>query len=156
MQGNPRIIDLLNGLISLELRAINQYFLHAKMCENWGYERMGKKLRDQSMAEMKDAEELVDRVLYFDGLPNLQRFDGFLVGETVPEQLQLALELETEAVEQISALMSACIEEGDTATREFLAPKLLDEQTHISWIESQLTLVKQIGEANYLTQQVRE
>lgn len=156
MQGKPRIIEQLNGLISLELRAINQYFLHSKMCENWGYERMAKRLRDQSLAEMKDAEELVDRVLYLDGLPNLQRFDGFMVGETVPEQLQLALELEVEAVEQIAALMQACTDEGDTATREFLAPKLLDEQSHISWIESQLTLVKQIGEANYLTQQVRE
>ena len=156
MQGNPRITDLLNRLLSLELRAINQYFLHSKMCENWGYERMAKKLRDQSFAEMKDAEEIIDRVLYFEGLPNLQRFDAFMVGETVREQLQLALELETEAVEQITALMSACTEEGDTGTREFLAPKLLEEQTHISWIESQLTLVKQIGEANYLTQQVRE
>jgi bacterioferritin len=156
VHGSPRIIELLNGLISLDLRAINQYFLHAKMCENWGYERMAKRLRDQAFAEMKDAEELVDRVLYFDGLPNLQRFDAFAVGETVVEQLELALELEKEAVEQITALMKACEEEGDTATREFLAPKLLDEQTHISWIESQLTLVRQVGEANYLAQQVRE
>jgi bacterioferritin len=117
---------------------------------------MAKRLRDQSFEEMKDAEEIIDRVLYFDGLPNLQRFDAFMVGETVPEQLQLALEMEQEAVAQIGALMAACDEEGDTGTREFLAPKLLEEQTHISWIESQLTLVKQIGEANYLTQQVRE
>src|SRR5919202_2952275 len=117
---------------------------------------MAMRLREQSFAEMTDAEELVDRVLYFDGLPNLQRFDAFAVGETVAEQLQLALELEKEAVEQITALMAACNEEGDTGTREFLAPKLLDEQTHISWIESQLTLITQIGEANYLTQQVRE
>ena len=156
MQGNPRIVDLLNRLLSLELRAINQYFLHSKMCENWGYERMAKRLRDQSFEEMKDAEEIIDRVLFFDGLPNLQRFDAFMVGETVAEHLQLALELEQEAVAQITALMAACAEEGDTGTREFLAPKLLEEQTHISWIESQLTLVKQIGEANYLTQQVRE
>ena len=156
MQGSPRIINLLNELLSLELRAINQYFLHAKMCENWGYERMAKRLREQSFAEMKDAEELVDRVLYFDGLPNLQRFEAFMVGESVQEQLQLALELEIDAVQQIGALMQACTEEADTATREFLAPKLLEEQTHISWIESQLTLIKQIGEANYLTQQVRE
>jgi bacterioferritin len=155
MQGSPRIVDLLNKLLSLELRAINQYFLHYKMCENWGYERMAAKFRSQSMAEMTDAEEIIDRVLYFDGLPNLQRFDAFDVGETVAEQLQLALETEKDAVEQITALMAACIEEGDTGTREFLAPKLLDEQTHISWIESQLTLVQQIGEANYLTQQVR-
>jgi bacterioferritin len=155
MQGSPRIVDLLNKLLSLELRAINQYFLHYKMCENWGYERMAAKFRSQSMAEMTDAEEIIDRVLYFDGLPNLQRFDAFEVGETVAEQLQLALETEKDAVEQITALMTACLEEGDTGTREFLAPKLLDEQTHISWIESQLTLVQQIGEANYLTQQVR-
>jgi bacterioferritin len=117
---------------------------------------MAKRLRDQSFAEMKDAEEIIDRVLYFEGLPNLQRFDAFMVGESVPEQLQLALELENEAVEQIGALMGMCTEVGDTGTREFLAPKLLEEQTHISWIESQLTLIKQIGEANYLTQQVRE
>ena len=156
MQGNPRVIDLLNRLLSLELRAINQYFLHAKMCENWGYERLAKRLREQSLAEMKDAEELVDRVLYLEGLPNLQRFDAFMVGETVPEQLQLALELESEAVAQISALMAACDEEGDAGTREFLAPGLLEEQAHISWIESQLTLIKQIGEASHLTQQVHE
>jgi bacterioferritin len=155
MQGSPRIVDLLNKLLSLELRAINQYFLHYKMCANWGYERMAARFRSQSMAEMTDAEEIIDRVLYFDGLPNLQRFDAFEVGETVAEQLQLALETEKDAVEQITALMTACLEEGDTGTREFLAPKLLDEQTHISWIESQLTLVQQIGEANYLTQQVR-
>jgi len=126
------------------------------MCENWGYERMAKRLRDQSFGEMKDAEEIIDRVLYLEGLPNLQRFDPFMVGETVPEQLELALELEKEAVEVISALMSACTDAGDTGTREFLAPKLLDEQSHINWIESQLTLIKQIGDANYLTQQVRE
>jgi bacterioferritin len=155
MQGSPRIIDLLNNLLSFELRAINQYFLHYKMCENWGYERMAAKFRSQSMAEMTDAEEIIDRILYFDGLPNLQRFDAFEVGETVAEQLQLELETEKAAVEQITALMAVCTEEGDTGTREFLAPKLLDEQTHISWIESQLTLVQQIGEANYLTQQVR-
>src|SRR5215216_5716369 len=148
MQGSPRIVDLLNTLLTLELRAINQYFLHYKMCENWGYERMAKKFRSQSMAEMTDAEEIIDRILYFDGLPNLQRSDPFAVGETVPEQLQLALELEKEAVQQITSLMTACMEEGDTGTREFLAPKLLEEQDHISWIESQLTLVQQIGEAN--------
>src|SRR5436309_9413960 len=140
MQGNPRIIEGLNRLLSLELRAINQYFLHSKMCENWGYERMAKRLREQSFEEMKDAEEIIDRVLYFDGLPNLQRFDAFMVGETVGEHLQLALEMEQDAVAQIGALMAACVEEGDTGTREFLAPKLLEEQTHISWIESQLTL----------------
>jgi bacterioferritin len=156
MQGNPRVIDLLNKLLSLELRAINQYFLHYKMCENWGYERMAKRLRQQAFAEMTDAEEIIDRILFFDGLPNLQRFDAFEVGETMVEQLQLALELEKEAVDQIGALMAACVEEGDTGTREFLAPKLLEEQTHIDWIESQLSLVSQIGEQLYLAQQVRE
>jgi bacterioferritin len=156
MQGSPRIVDLLNRLLSLELRAINQYFLHYKMCENWGYERLAKRLRSQSLAEMTDAEEIIDRILYFDGLPNLQRFDAFAVGETVHEQLQLALELEKEAVDQITALMAACVEEGDAGTREFLAPKLLEEQEHINWFESQLMLVEQVGDANYLAQQIRE
>jgi len=156
MQGSPRVIDLLNQLLSLELRAINQYFLHYKMCENWGYERMAKRLKQQALAEMTDAEEIMDRVLFFDGLPNLQRFDGFSVGETVAEQLQLALELEKEAVALIDKMMAACVEEGDTGTREWLAPKLLEEQTHIDWIESQLTLHAQIGDQLYLSQQVRE
>jgi bacterioferritin len=156
MQGSPRIIDLLNGLLSLELRAVNQYFLHYKMCENWGYERMAKKLRAQSLAEMTDAEEIIDRILFFDGQPNLQPFEGFSVGKSVPEHLQLALELEKEAVKRITTVMTACNEEGDTGTREFLAPKLLEEQTHISWLESQLTLLEQIGVANYLAQQIRE
>src|SRR5215213_8690010 len=99
MLGSPRIIDQLNQLLSLELRAINQYFLHAKMCQNWGYERMAKRLRQQAFAEMTDAEEIMDRILFFDGLPNLQRLDGFMVGETMVEQLQLALDLEKEAVQ---------------------------------------------------------
>jgi bacterioferritin len=156
VQGSPRIVDLLNGLLSLELRAVNQYFLHYKMCENWGYLRLAKKLRQQSMGEMTDVEEIMDRILYFDGLPNLQRFDPFSVGETVVEQLELALEMEKEAVGQITSLMKACEEEGDIGTREFLAPKLLEEQTHINWLESELTLITQVGAANYLTQQIRE
>src|SRR5262245_12702275 len=118
MQGSPRIIDLLNQLLSLELRAINQYFLHYKMCENWGYERMAKRLRQQALAEMTDAEEIMDRVLFFDGLPNLQRLDGFAVGETLVEQLQLALQPRKEAVELHGKMMAACVEEGATATRE--------------------------------------
>jgi bacterioferritin len=156
MLGSPRIVDLLNQLLSLELRAINQYFLHYKMSENWGYERMAKRLKQQAMAEMTDAEEIMDRILFFDGLPNLQRFDGFSVGETVVEQLQLALELEKEAVELITRMMAACQEEGDTGTREWLAPKLLEEQTHIDWLETQLTLHAQIGDQLYLAQQVHD
>src|SRR5919197_6598293 len=147
MQGSPRILDLLNKLLTLELRAINQYFTQYKLCQNWGYERMAKKFREQSLAEMTDAEELMDRILYFDGMPNLQRSEGFMVGETVAEQLQLSLELEKDAVQEISALMAACVEEGDTGPREFLAPKLLEEQNHINWIESQLALIAQLGDA---------
>jgi bacterioferritin len=105
---------------------------------------------------MTDAEEIMDRILFFDGLPNLQRFDGFSVGETVAEQLQLALELEKEAVELITRMMAACQEEGDTGTREWLAPKLLEEQTHIDWLETQLTLHAQIGDQLYLAQQVHD
>ncbi|MDQ3809515.1 MAG: bacterioferritin [Chloroflexota bacterium] len=156
MQGSPRIIDLLNQLLSLELRAINQYFLHTKMCQNWGLERMAKRLREQSFAEMRDAEEIMDRILFFDGLPNLQRVDAFSVGETVLEQLQLALDLEREAVGLIQGMMAACVEEGDVATREWLAPKLLEEQTHIDWLESQLALHARIGDQLYLAQHVRE
>lgn len=156
MQGDPRVIDALNDLLTLELTVINQYFVHSRMADNWGYKRLAEKFRSAAMAEMKDAEEIIDRVLYFDGVPNVQRLDNVAVGETVEEQLRLALDAERNAIGLIQSALKAADAAGDEATREFLAPHLPEEEGHIDWIETQLTLIEQVGEKNYLAAQIRE
>ena len=155
METNTRVVDLLNGLLTTELTAINQYFTHAKMCESWGFERLAEKLREASMDEMKDAEALMDRVLQLGGLPNLQRLGSFQVGETVAEQLQLALALEEDAAAQVRAAVVGCEAEGDQGTSTLLRTMLLDEEEQLAWVQAQLELMTQLGEANYLAQQVR-
>lgn len=156
MQGDQRVIDALNDLLTLELTVINQYFVHSRMAANWGYKRLAEKYRADAMAEMKDAEEIIDRVLYLDGVPNVQRLDTVALGETVEEQLRLALDAERNAIELITNALKAADAAGDEATREFLAPHLPEEEAHIDWIETQLTLIEQVGEQNYLAAQIRE
>lgn len=156
MQGDHAIVDLLNEVLTGELTAINQYFLDAKMCGNWGYERLAKRFHDESIDEMKDADRLIERILYFDGMPNLQRLSQIRVGETVPEKLTLALGLETEAIERLNRGIRQCTEAGDNGTRELLEDILEGEEDHADWLETQLSLIGQIGDAHYLAQQVRE
>jgi bacterioferritin len=156
MQGNARIVERLNDLLTLELTAINQYVLHSKMCQNWGYERLAKRFRDISFSEMKDADEIAERILLLEGVPNLQRLGPIAIGENVSEQLQLALQTEHSALALLREIIAACDEEGDDGTRLFLEPGVLEEETHIDWLETQLSLIKQVGEQNYLAQQVRE
>ncbi len=156
MQGNQGVIDALNDLLTLELTVVNQYFVHAKMCENWGYRRIADRFRKDAMDEMKDAEEIIERVLYFEGVPNVQRLDAVALGETVSEQLRLALDAERNAVQLITNALKAADAAGDEPTREFLAPHLLEEEAHIDWIETQLSLIEQVGEQNYLAAQIRE
>ncbi len=156
MQGNSRIVELLNEMLTLELTAINQYFLHAKMCENWGYARLAAKLREVSFSEMKDAEEISERILFLEGVPNLQRLGGIIVGESVPEQLQLALDTERNALKLLRDVIVACGEEGDDGTRVFLEPGISDEEEHVDWLETQIELIRQVGEQNYLAHQIRE
>jgi bacterioferritin len=153
---NSRVVEVLNGLLSTELRAINQYFTHAKICESWGFERLAAKFREASMEEMRDAEAIMDRVLQLGGLPNLQRLDAFQVGEDVAEQLQLALALETQAAAQVREAVTACEEQGDQGTSTLLRTMLLDEEEQLAWVESQVELMNTLGTANYLSQQVRE
>jgi bacterioferritin len=155
MQGESAIIELLNDVLTAELTAVNQYFLDAKMCSNWGYDRLAEKFRDESIGEMKDADALIERILYLDGLPNLQRLGSVGVGETVPEKLQLALDLEREAINRLNTGIATCIGAGDHGTRELLDHILEGEEEHADWIETQLELVRQIGEKHYLAQQVR-
>lgn len=156
MRGDPEIIEALNEILSSELTAINQYFVDAKMYSNWGYERLGAKFREESIDEMKDADALIERVLYLDGIPNLQRLGTVMVGETPVEKLQLALELEKVAIDRLNAGIAKCTELGDAGSRELLETILEGEEGHADWLESQLELVAQVGDAHYLAQQIRD
>ena len=156
MQGDRAVIELLNDVLTAELTAINQYFVDAKMCANWGYERLAEKFRDESIDEMKDADALIERILYLEGVPNLQRLGTVRVGETVPEKLQLALDLETRgdrAAQHRASRPASSV--GDNGTRELLEDILEGEEEHADWLETQLELIRQVGEAHYLAQQIR-
>ena len=156
MRGHDQVISVLNDTLTNELTAINQYFIHARMCENWGYERLWKKVREESIGEMKHADRLIERILYLEGVPNLQRLGKVNVGQTVPEQLRLDLELERVAVTALNAGVEVCRGLGDNGTRDLLEDILKAEEDHVNWIEEQLELIKQVGEAHYLSQQIKE
>jgi bacterioferritin len=156
MQGSARVIELLNDVLTAELTAVNQYFIHAKMCDNWGYERLAKHHRDESIGEMKDADELIERILYLDGVPNMQRLGTVMVGEDVAEQLRLDLELERIAIERLNAGIAACTAEGDNGSRDLLEDILEGEEEHADWLETQLSIVEEIGIAHYLAQQMHD
>ena len=156
MRGDAEVIELLNEVLTAELTAINQYFIHARMCENWGYERLWKKVRDESIGEMRHADRLIARILYLEGVPNVQRLGKVNVGQTVPEQLRLDLELEREAVKALNAGIEVCRSLADNGSRELLEDILKAEEDHINWIEAQLELLRQVGDAQYLAQQIKE
>ncbi len=156
MKGSQAVVDLLNDVLTAELTAINQYFVDAKMCENWGYAKLAAHIRADSLDEMGDAEKLIERILYLEGVPNLQRLGAVKVGETVPEKLALALALESDAIGRLNDGILVCREEGDNGSRELLEAILAGEEEHADWLETQLGLIQQVGEALYLAQQVRE
>ncbi len=156
MKGDPRVIDLLNEVLTNELTAINQYFLHARMCENWGYERLWKKIRAESIDEMKHADEVIERVLYLEGLPNVQRLGKVNIGQTVPEMLKNDLAFEMMAIPLLNRGIQTCRDAGDNGTEALLTKILVSEEEHVDWLEAQLELIKQLGEAHYLAQQIRE
>lgn len=152
----PRVIDVLNDVLTAELTAVNQYFVHAEMCQNWGYDRLYQRIRLEAIDEMKHAESLIERVLYLEGIPNVQRLGKITIGETVKEQLQLDLVVEREAVTRLNAGLEVCRQCEDNGSRMLLEKILHDEEEHTDWIESQLELIQQVGEANYLAQQIRK
>ncbi|MEZ5215017.1 MAG: bacterioferritin [Ilumatobacteraceae bacterium] len=154
MQGDPGVIELLNEVLTAELTAINQYFIHAKLCEDWGYRRLAEAVRHESIDEMKHAERVMDRILFLDGMPNMQRLFPVSVGETVEEQFRLDLALEHVAIERLNRGIAQCVTAGDHATRALLEAILVDEEEHTNWLETQLTTMEQIGEAHYLAQQL--
>jgi bacterioferritin len=156
MKGNAKIIEALNEILTAELTGINQYFIHAKMCANWCYHRLAKKNREESIGEMKHADELIERILFLEGVPNLQRLGKVRVGEKVVEQLKLDRQLEADAVASLNKAIALAVEHGDNGTRELLEELLTSEEDHLDWLETQLELVKQVGEENYLAQQIHE
>ncbi|MGD0678307.1 MAG: bacterioferritin [Polyangiaceae bacterium] len=155
MKGDPQIIDLLNDVLTGELTAVNQYFLHAKICLNWGYTHLGKKIYEESIDEMKHADRLIERVLFLEGLPNLQRLGKLAIGQTVVEILKNDLAFETQTVPRLNRGIQACRDAGDNGSESLLVRILVDSESHVDWLESQLELIGQIGEQNYLSQQFR-
>ncbi len=156
MQGDPAVIEALNDVLTAELTAINQYFIHHKMCENWGYQRLSAKKREESIDEMKDADKLIARILYFDGVPNMQRMNPVRVGEDPLEQHQLDLAVETEAIRRLNDAIALCRERGDNGTRELLEGILKGEEAGADWLEAQLHIVEEIGKEQYLAEQIHE
>ncbi|HZX65559.1 MAG: bacterioferritin [Myxococcales bacterium] len=155
MKGDTQVIALLNDILSAELTAVNQYWLHARLCENWGYERLWKKVREESLEEMKHADELIERILYLDGMPNLQKLGKINVGESVSEQFKLDLDVEYEAVKRFNEGIEACRGKGDNGTRAILEKMLADEEKHVDWLEEQQRLIDDIGEPAYLSEQIK-
>lgn len=156
MQGDPQVIEALNEVLTAELTAINQYFIHSKMCENWGFERLAKHSRGEAIEEMKHADNVIERILYFDGIPNMQRLNPVRVGEDVVEQHEVDLALEVEAVARLNKAIALCRDKGDNGTRELLEGILVDEEEHIDWLEAQLYLVEKVGKEQYLAEQIHD
>ena len=154
MKGNAKVIAVLNEALQEELLAINQYFLHAEMCENWKYETLSKFIKKQSIDEMKHAEKLVERILFLDAAPTLTGPTQLKVGKNVKEQRANDLGLELGAVKLYNGAIKLSREVGDNATAEFLQGILKDEEEHVDWLESQLHLIEEIGYERYLTKQV--
>jgi len=155
MKGDKKIIEILNEVLTAELTAINQYFVHGEMCENWGYGRLHHEIRKHSIGEMKHAEEVIERILFLDGIPNMQRLGKINIGENVPEQLRVDLQLEMDALPRLNMGIEECRKLDDNNTRQLLEEILHDEEEHIDWIEAQLALIEQVGVQNYLAQQIR-
>ncbi len=156
MKGNEQVLQLLNELLTNELTAINQYFIHAKMCENWGYDRLGAKIREESIDEMRHADLVISRILFLEGVPNLQRYHKLRVGETVKEQLESDLQVEYSAIAFLNQGIEACRKVNDNATEDLMTKILVGEEQHTDWLETQLELIRQVGEQNYLAQQMKK
>jgi len=154
MKGNAKIIEALNEVLTAEFTAINQYFIHSKMCENWGYKRLAEANRKEAIDEMKHADKIIERVLFLEGVPNMQRLNKVKVGERVPEQFKLDHTLEIEAVSRMNKAIALAVEVQDNGSRELLESLLTSEEEHIDWLEAQLELIKQVGEQSYLAEQI--
>jgi bacterioferritin len=154
MKGDPQVIDGLNRALTIELTAINQYFCQAKMCQNWGLDRLARKHYEESLGEMKHAEKIIERILFLEGVPEIARYDIIRVGSDVKEQFENDLRLEMGGVRQYNELIDLCVRVKDNGTRELVAPILTESEEHVDWLETQLGLIEKIGLANYLQEQM--
>ena len=156
MQGKQRVIDALNAGLTIELTAINQYFVQSKMCANWGLMRLAKKHYVESMGEMKHAEKLIDRIIFLEGVPEIARYDVIRVGTEVKEQFENDLKLETNGVHAYNAAIKICLEENDAGSRDMLETILVESEEHVDWLDTQLDLISKMGMPNYMVTQVGE
>jgi bacterioferritin len=154
MRGDEQVLEVLNEVLTAELTAINQYFLHAKIMGDWGYGRLADHTRHESIDEMKHAEQVTDRILLLDGLPNYQRYFPLRIGETVQEMFEADLQLEFEAVERLNRGIALARQQSDNGSAELLEGILVSEEEHIDWLETQLEAIRQVGIENYLAQQI--
>ncbi|MYJ35130.1 MAG: bacterioferritin [Acidimicrobiaceae bacterium] len=154
MQGSPEIIEFLNEALGAEVTAINQYFVNSKVCEDWGWTRLAAKMREESIEEMHDAEKLMDRILYLDGMPRLESLAGVRAGKTVEEQMENDRQLEVAAIERYRRGVALAEQHGDVGTRELLEHLLVGEEEHLDWIETQQSAIADIGIQNYLQAQM--
>jgi bacterioferritin len=154
MKGNAEILELLNEVLTSELTAINQYFIHYRMLENWGYKRLAQKKREESVEEMKHADAVIERILFFDGVPNMQRLNPVKVGEEPVEQHRVDLALELEAVARLNRGIKLARDKEDNGTRALLEQILTDEEKAIDWLEAQLHQIEEIGRERYLAEQL--
>ena len=154
MQGNPQVIDALNRALTIELTAINQYFVQAKMCKNWGFEKLGKKHYEESIGEMKHAEKLIDRIIFLEGVPEIARYDTIRVGADVKEQLENDLALETRGVKAYNDAITLAVQVRDNGSRELMSEILVDSEEHVDWLEAQLNLIQTVGLERYLAEQI--
>jgi bacterioferritin len=156
MQGNPKVIAALNSALKEELTAINQYFLHAEMCENWHYDKLADHIRKESIDEMKHAEALIERILFLDGTPSMTELMQLSVGANVKAQLEADLALEIEAVAMYNRFVRLARDEGDNASRELFERLLRDEEAHVDWLEAQVHQIREMGYERFLSQQIRQ
>jgi len=156
MKGNAKLIEALNDVLTAELTGIHQYFIHSKMCENWGFGRLEAASHTEAIDEIKHADELIERILFLEGVPNMQRLAKVKVGETVPQQLKLDHTQEVEAVTRLNQAVKLAVEVEDNGTRELLEKILVSEEEHVNWLEAQLELIRQVGEQNYLSEQIHK
>jgi bacterioferritin len=156
MRGNDKVIAYLNEALKAELTAINQYFLHAEMMENWGYHRLADYTRKESIDEMRHAEALMERILFLDGMPQMSELFQLRIGQNIKSQLENDLALEMEAVPRLNAAIKTSVEVGDNTSRELFEKILTDEEHHIDWLEAQLYMIKEVGLDNYLAQQIHK
>jgi bacterioferritin len=154
MKGDPQVLEALNRALTVELTAINQYFCQAKMCQNWGLLKLGRKHYEESIGEMKHAEKLIERILFLEGVPEIARYDVIRVGTDVKEQFQNDLQLEMSGVRHYNQAIELCAKVRDNGTREVLEPILTESEEHVDWLETQLHLIETVGLQNYLTEQM--